>query len=50
MPAICVMMFVKFPGVKKFGAVSPKTAMMMISAVKTGQLPRLPDRMLSRPR
>src|SRR5207253_4986261 len=41
------MMFVKLPGVKKFWAVWLKTRTMIASAKMTGQLPRLPERMLS---
>src|SRR5207249_7967450 len=41
------MMFVKLPGVKKFWAVWLRTRTMIASAKMTGQLPRLPERMLS---
>ncbi len=45
MPAICVMMLVKFPGVKKFCAVWLNTRTTSASAKTTGQLPRSPERM-----
>jgi hypothetical protein len=41
------MMFVKFPGVKKFCAVWLKTSTTSASARTTGHGPRFPDRTLA---
>ena len=45
-PAICTMMLLKLTGDQKLLAVWLKTSTMIPSAMMTGQLPRLPLRML----
>ena len=47
-PAICVMMLVKLPGVKKLSALNEKNRTMSARPIRTGQLPRLPALMLLR--
>ena len=49
-PAICVMMLLKLPGLRKLSALNEKKIAITTSPISTGQLPRLPPRMLSRAR
>ena len=44
------MMLLKLPGLRKLSALKEKKTTMTISPTSTGQLPRLPPRMLSRTR
>ena len=46
-PAICVMMLLMLPGLRKFSALKEKKMKITASPISTGQLPRLPPRMLS---